>query len=162
PRVSLRRLALVALVVACGRVPHDDALARLRARGTLRWGGDVQGGEPYVFQDPRGGGLVGFEVEIADALARRLGVRAEFVQNGRAALLPGAGARRLPHPQKRPRGAPGGARRGGVPAPLLPLPGDPRSPPRRRLRCRPRGPARAPGRDARGLARPRSPPRRTG
>src|SRR5205085_3732010 len=81
-------LALVALLAACARVPHDDALARLRARGTLRWGGDMQGGEPYVFQDPRGGGLVGFEVELADALARRLGVRAEFVQNDWQTLLP--------------------------------------------------------------------------
>src|SRR5207237_9886811 len=66
----------------------DDALARMRARGTLRWGGDVQGGEPYVFQDPAAGRLVGFEVEIADALARRLGVRAEFVQNDWQTLIP--------------------------------------------------------------------------
>jgi polar amino acid transport system substrate-binding protein len=86
--VVCRALALVALLAACARVPHDDALARLRARGTLRWGGDMQGGEPYVFQDPRGGGLVGFEVELADALARRLGVRAEFVQNDWQTLLP--------------------------------------------------------------------------
>src|SRR5262249_23269419 len=64
-------------------------LAAARARGTLRWGGDVQGGEPYVFQDPQDGNrLVGFEVEIADALARRLGLRAEFVQNDWQTLLP--------------------------------------------------------------------------
>jgi len=86
--VVCRALALVALLAACARVPQDDALARLRARGTLRWGGDVQGGEPYVFQDPRGGGLIGFEVELADALARRLGVRADFVQNDWQTLLP--------------------------------------------------------------------------
>src|SRR5207237_1750531 len=66
----------------------DDALARMRARGTLRWGGDVHGGEPYVFQDAHGGRLVGFEVELADALARRLGVRAEFVQNDWQTLIP--------------------------------------------------------------------------
>jgi len=73
----------------CARVPRADALARLRARGTLRWGGDVQGGEPYVFQDLRpGSGLTGFEVEIADGLARRLGVRAEFVQNDWQTLIP--------------------------------------------------------------------------
>ena len=79
----------LALAVACGRAPGDDALARMRARGTLRWGGDVQGGEPYVFQDvARGGGLTGFEVEIADALARRLGLRAEFVQNDWQTLVP--------------------------------------------------------------------------
>ena len=60
----------------------------MRARGTLRWGGDMQGGEPYVFQDPGDGRLVGFEVDIADALARRLGVRAEFVQNDWSMLVP--------------------------------------------------------------------------
>jgi polar amino acid transport system substrate-binding protein len=61
----------------------------MRARGTLRWGGDMQGGEPFVFQRPQhGAGLVGFEVEIADALARRLGLRAEFVQNDWHTLVP--------------------------------------------------------------------------
>jgi polar amino acid transport system substrate-binding protein len=60
----------------------EDALARVRRAGELRWCGDLQGGEPYVFQDPtHDGGVVGFEVEIAAALARRLGVRATFVQN---------------------------------------------------------------------------------
>jgi polar amino acid transport system substrate-binding protein len=50
--------------------------------GELRWCGDLQGGEPYVFQDPAGGdGVVGFEVEIAAALATRLGRRPRFVQN---------------------------------------------------------------------------------
>src|SRR5437870_12908165 len=73
----------------CARVPRADALARRRARGTLRWGGDVQGGEPYVFQDPCDRRrLAGFEVEIADALARRLDVRAEFAQNDWQTLIP--------------------------------------------------------------------------
>jgi polar amino acid transport system substrate-binding protein len=48
----------------------------------------MQGGEPYVFQNPEDGGLVGFEVEIADALARRIGLRAEFVQNDWSMLVP--------------------------------------------------------------------------
>src|SRR5262245_5456732 len=68
--------------------PSVDAVARMRARGTLRWGGDMQGGEPYVFQHPEDGRLVGFEVEIADALARRLGLRAEFIQNDWSMLIP--------------------------------------------------------------------------
>src|SRR5262249_49905330 len=69
--------------------PAGDGLARVRASGVLRWGGDLQGGEPYVFQDPHAPGhIVGFEVEIADALARRLGVRARFVQNDWQLLIP--------------------------------------------------------------------------
>src|SRR5438876_1051498 len=76
-------------MAAAGRAAADDALARLHARGTLRWGGDMQGGEPYVFQDPRDRRrLAGFEVEIAEGLARRLGVRAEFAQSDWQTLIP--------------------------------------------------------------------------
>jgi len=65
------------------------AVSRVQSAGELRWCGDLQGGEPYVFQDPAGGeGIVGFEVEIADAIARRLGVRAAFVQNDWQMLIP--------------------------------------------------------------------------
>src|SRR5207247_1445945 len=82
-------MVLRAVRAAAGRGAADDALARLHARGTLRWGGDMQGGEPYVFQDPRDRRrLAGFEVEIAEGLARRLGVRAEFVQNDWQTLIP--------------------------------------------------------------------------
>lgn len=55
----------------------------------LRWGGDTQGGEPYVYDDPaKPGHLIGFEVDLAAAIARELGVRAEFVQNDWANLVP--------------------------------------------------------------------------
>jgi polar amino acid transport system substrate-binding protein len=66
-----------------------DTLANLRARGELSWGGDIQGGEPYVFEDPKDPKrLIGFEVEIADALAGRLGVRARFSQADWSNLVP--------------------------------------------------------------------------
>jgi polar amino acid transport system substrate-binding protein len=64
-------------------------LQRVQEQGVLRWGADIQGGEPYVFEDPQQAGhLVGFEVEIAEALARELGVRAELVQNDWTTLVP--------------------------------------------------------------------------
>ncbi|HEX5269696.1 MAG TPA: ABC transporter substrate-binding protein/permease [Gemmataceae bacterium] len=47
--------------------------------GVLRWGGDAGGGAPYVYKDD-GGKLVGFEVDLAQELAKRIGRRAEFVQ----------------------------------------------------------------------------------
>src|SRR5213595_3008699 len=73
----LRGIVLVAMMAAAGRAAADDALARLHARGTLRWGGDMQGGEPYVFQDPRDRRrLAGFEVEPPGGLALDLGERA--------------------------------------------------------------------------------------
>lgn len=65
-------------------------LSDVKARGELRWGADLQGGEPYVFEDERNPGkLKGFEVEIAEALARELGVKATFVQNDWSSLVPG-------------------------------------------------------------------------
>jgi polar amino acid transport system permease protein/polar amino acid transport system substrate-binding protein len=73
---------LIALLIASG-------LARVQAQGELRWAGDLQGGEPYVFRDPRDPSkLTGFEVELADALAQKLGVRAHFVQNDWSNLVP--------------------------------------------------------------------------
>jgi polar amino acid transport system substrate-binding protein len=63
--------------------------ASLKASGELRWGGDLQGGEPYVFESStQPGAIVGFEVEIADALARELGLRAKFHQNDWSNLIP--------------------------------------------------------------------------
>ncbi|MBX3260051.1 MAG: ABC transporter permease subunit [Labilithrix sp.] len=85
-------LAVVAAIVglaACGRAAPSSALERVRAAGVLRWGADVQGGEPFVYGapgDPER--LVGFEVEIAEAIARELGVRAELVQNDWSNLVP--------------------------------------------------------------------------
>lgn len=76
---------LLAPRIACAE--KDDSLARVLARGELRWGADEQGGEPYVFED-RQGHLVGFEVELAAALGRALGVRAALVQNDWSTLVP--------------------------------------------------------------------------
>ena len=95
PHVARLRAILFGLVtaltvlLACGGTAPAPALGRIRAAGVLRWGGDIQGGEPYVYDDPaRPGHLVGFEVEIAEAIARELGVRAEFVQNDWSHLVP--------------------------------------------------------------------------
>ncbi len=84
----LRWLAVASCVLASA-ARAEQGLDQVRLRGVLRWGGDLQGGEPYVFQDPeQPGRLIGFEVEIADALARRLGLRAQFVQNDWQHLVP--------------------------------------------------------------------------
>jgi polar amino acid transport system substrate-binding protein len=56
----------------------------------LRWGADSEGGAPYVFQDPKDPSrIVGFEVELAEALGRELGRPAVFVQNQWDGLIPG-------------------------------------------------------------------------
>ena len=81
-------VAAAALAASCGGTP-ESGLERVRRAGVLRWGGDQQGGEPYVFEDPANPGtLIGFEVELAEAIARELGVQAQFVQNDWSNLVP--------------------------------------------------------------------------
>lgn len=117
-RMGVRRLVLVVVAgLSCGLLPcarrvmgetgAGGGLERVRRSGVLRWGADQQGGEPYVFEDPaRPGHLVGFEVELAEALAaaleddvaagstpgsptrQRAHIRAELVQNDWSTLIP--------------------------------------------------------------------------
>ncbi|MBI4473173.1 MAG: amino acid ABC transporter substrate-binding protein, partial [Acidobacteria bacterium] len=54
------------------------------------WAADSEGGAPYVFPDlRRPDRIVGFEVDIANALASRLGLTPRFVQNQWDGLVPG-------------------------------------------------------------------------
>lgn len=70
-------------------MPIASTLTDVQKRGTLIWGGDIQGGEPYVFEDPKDPRrIIGFEVEIAEDLARRLGVKAVFKHNAWSSLIP--------------------------------------------------------------------------
>ena len=56
----------------------------------LRWAADTSSGAPYVFQDPANPTqLIGFEVDLVNALAGELGVTTEFVQNQWDGLIPG-------------------------------------------------------------------------
>src|SRR5438132_1526189 len=80
-------MAMVALPLAL--LVAASGLARVRAQGEIRWAGDLQGGEPYVFRDPRDPSkLVGFEVELVRALAGKLGLGERFVQNDWSNLVP--------------------------------------------------------------------------
>lgn len=55
--------------------------------GVLRWGGDAEGGAPFVEADPADPSVVrGFDVEIAGEIARRLGLEPRFVQSGYSTL----------------------------------------------------------------------------
>lgn len=83
-------LIAVALLAGCGEtLPEGDTLAKVRARGELIWAADLQGGEPYVFEDPKDPSkLTGFETEIMDAAAKRMGVRHRMVQFNWSNLIP--------------------------------------------------------------------------
>jgi len=52
-----------------------------QAQQILRWGGDSEGGAPYVEADPNDPSVVqGFDVEIANEIAKGLGRKPQFVQ----------------------------------------------------------------------------------
>lgn len=71
-------MMLVALLAACGREPASSTAA---ARPPLRWGGDAEGGAPFVEADPANPSAVrGFDVEIAEMIARGVGREPRFVQ----------------------------------------------------------------------------------
>lgn len=89
--ISQRSLALVVpLLVCCTFSVHaGDAWEGIRQRGILRWGADAEGGAPYVFPDPqKPERLTGFEYDLAEALAAKLGLKAEMVQNQWDQLVP--------------------------------------------------------------------------
>ena len=171
-RRALRLLAGAALAAALG-----GPLAA--APPELRWGGDAEGGAPFVEADPNDPSkLRGFDVEIAAELGRRMGRAPRFVQVAYSSIdqsvdrgdfeIGLSGRRGHPGPSRRalgdgpllrvPRG-PDDARGGGE---ALPDPRVAPGPPRRdargddRLRDPPRRGEGA--RDRRGLLRRRRPP----
>jgi polar amino acid transport system substrate-binding protein len=77
-------LGVLVLLAACGREPSGGA-----PRPPLRWGGDAEGGAPFVEADPADPGRVrGFDVEIAGMIARGLGREPQFVQVAWASIEP--------------------------------------------------------------------------
>ena len=73
----------------CPALRAADHLAQIRQNGVLRWGADAEGGAPYVYPDPHHPSqLIGFEFELAEALAKKLGVHAAMVQNQWDQLIP--------------------------------------------------------------------------
>lgn len=60
-----------------------------RNSDVLRWGSDEAGGAPFEFRDDKDPSKrIGFEVEIADEIGKRLGKRIEFVQTQWDTLIP--------------------------------------------------------------------------
>lgn len=72
---------VAALLLLIAPVAAQDTLSMIRQRGALIWGADQEGGGPFVFpddQDPTR--LRGFEVDLAEYLAGKLSVKAQFQQ----------------------------------------------------------------------------------
>jgi polar amino acid transport system substrate-binding protein len=60
-----RAVATVLFLLFWVAPTRADSLAEIREGGSLRWGGDISGGGPYVYQGPDGQ-LMGFEYELMD------------------------------------------------------------------------------------------------
>jgi len=76
-RMPTVRLGLITLLLA------GAIAASLHAQPppVLRWGGDAEGGAPFVEADPADPSkLTGFDVEIAELIARKLGRTPQFLQ----------------------------------------------------------------------------------
>ena len=67
----------------------SNDIEKIQKRGYLIWGSDAEGGAPYVFPDPKDPlKLIGFEVDLAEEIARELGVHAKQAQNAWDSLIP--------------------------------------------------------------------------
>lgn len=56
----------------------------------LRWGGDAEGGAPYLLPDPKNPrDIIGFEIDLMNAIGKQLGRKSVFVQNQWDGLIPG-------------------------------------------------------------------------
>ncbi len=79
----------VAFSLAAGGVAHaQDLLDTVKARGALIVG--VEGTyPPFNYVDTKTGQLEGFDIDVANMVAKRLGVKAQFVKTEWSAILAG-------------------------------------------------------------------------
>jgi len=74
----VRAVANLLALLAMGAAPSKSASSL--PSGEFRWAGDPEGGAPFVEADPSNPErLIGFDVEIAELIARSLGLKTRFV-----------------------------------------------------------------------------------
>ena len=96
---SLKAIAVLVVILGGSTrgvaQPPEPTLARIQREGVLRWGADPSGGAPFAFVDPNNPNqVVGFEVDLMNRLAQRMGVRPELVRSDWAALVDNLKSRR--------------------------------------------------------------------
>lgn len=68
----------------------STCLAQSQQSSKFRWAADAEGNAPYIFQNPNNPEqIIGFEVDIANAIAEVLGMEATHIQNQWDGLIPG-------------------------------------------------------------------------
>ena len=95
--LAVRGLLILAVVLTgfgIGTAPLAAAAAAgpatASALNSLRWGADIESGAPYSYKDPADPKkVIGFEAEIAQALAAQMGLRLQFFQNNWGGLVQG-------------------------------------------------------------------------
>ena len=89
PQPLLQKLGPAVILCTLLRIA-PAAQAQMASENPITWGADAEGGVPYEFQDPRDPSrILGFEVDIVNALGRILGRPTQFVQNQWDGLIPG-------------------------------------------------------------------------
>lgn len=88
--MRMRVLAVFALLVVTQGGSMPAAETAPTNPPPLRWAADAEGGAPYIFKDPDNPEQnIGFEVDLAQALAQELGREIHFVQYQFGSLVPG-------------------------------------------------------------------------
>jgi polar amino acid transport system substrate-binding protein len=81
---SFLSLCFLSFCVFCG----ESLLAQ--GEREIRWGGDAEGGAPYLLPNPRNPReIIGFEIDLMDAVGKQLNRRSVFVQNQWDGMIPG-------------------------------------------------------------------------
>ena len=88
--------AIAVLLTACGGGGSDSAsdLARVKEAGVLKVGTEGTY-SPFWYHDPKTNTLVGYDVEVAAAVAKKLGVKVEYVETPWDAIFAGLTSKRF-------------------------------------------------------------------
>ena len=80
--------AAAAIFLSWGSQASAQCVEEIQEAGVLRVGVGLMGLKPFVWQEPDGS-YTGFEKEIADYIAGKLGVSVEYVVTEWTTLIPG-------------------------------------------------------------------------
>ena len=88
--------AIAVLLTACGGGGSDSAsdLARVKEAGVLKVGTEGTY-SPFSYHDPKTNTLVGYDVEVVAAVAKKLGVKVEYVETPWDAIFAGLTSKRF-------------------------------------------------------------------
>jgi cystine transport system substrate-binding protein len=90
--ISTLLIATVGLV-GCGKTESKDLLSKIKSEEKIRIGTEGTYA-PYTFHD-KDGKLTGFDVEIAEEVSKRLGVKPEFIETKWDGMFAGLDAKRF-------------------------------------------------------------------